>query len=99
MGQDIAFESLAGAIGGWRADPVAVPRGGILVVQGGRFRELRAGRLEVGVVLGVAGQEVAKQGRKVELPRVLKFGDGVAIREQVPVPKLAGAEPEPAAAS
>lgn len=77
--------------------------GGILVVQGGRFRELRAGRLEVGVVLGVAGQEVAKEGRKVELPRVLKFGDGVAIREQVPVPKLAGAEAaeaaEPAPAS
>lgn len=33
MGQDIAFDSLAGAIGGWRADPVAAPRGAILVVQ------------------------------------------------------------------
>ena len=33
MGQDIAFDSLAGTIGGWRADPVAAPRGAILVVQ------------------------------------------------------------------
>jgi carboxymethylenebutenolidase len=33
MGQDIAFDSPAGAIGGWRADPVAAPRGAILVVQ------------------------------------------------------------------
>lgn len=33
MGQDIAFDSLAGPIGGWRADPVAAPRGAILVVQ------------------------------------------------------------------
>lgn len=33
MGQDIAFESLAGGIGGWRADPLAAPRGAIVVVQ------------------------------------------------------------------
>jgi carboxymethylenebutenolidase len=33
MGQDISFDSVAGAIGGWRADPVSAPRGAILVVQ------------------------------------------------------------------
>lgn len=33
MGQDIAFDSAAGPIGGWRADPIAAPRGAILVVQ------------------------------------------------------------------
>jgi carboxymethylenebutenolidase len=33
MGGDIAFETPAGSIGAWRADPVSAPRGGILVVQ------------------------------------------------------------------
>jgi carboxymethylenebutenolidase len=33
MGRDIAFDSPAGSIGGWRADPVAQPRGAIIVIQ------------------------------------------------------------------
>ena len=33
MSGDIAFDSPAGAIGAWRADPMSAPRGAILVVQ------------------------------------------------------------------
>ena len=33
MSGDIAFESPAGTIGAWRADPVSAPRGAIIVVQ------------------------------------------------------------------
>jgi carboxymethylenebutenolidase len=33
MGRDIAFDTPAGSIGAWRADPVSAPRGGIVVVQ------------------------------------------------------------------
>lgn len=33
MGRDIAFETLSGSVGAWRADPVEVPRGGLVVVQ------------------------------------------------------------------
>jgi carboxymethylenebutenolidase len=33
MGRDIAFDTPAGSIGAWRADPVAAPRGAIVVVQ------------------------------------------------------------------
>src|SRR5690606_22023274 len=33
MGRDIAFDTPAGSIGAWRADPVSAPRGGIAVVQ------------------------------------------------------------------
>jgi carboxymethylenebutenolidase len=33
MGGDISFESPAGAIGAWRADPVSAPRGAIIGVQ------------------------------------------------------------------
>jgi carboxymethylenebutenolidase len=33
MGGDISFESTAGVIGAWRADPMSAPRGAILVVQ------------------------------------------------------------------
>lgn len=33
MGGDISFDSPAGAIGAWRADPMSAPRGAILVVQ------------------------------------------------------------------
>lgn len=74
--------------------------GGVLVVKDGRFRELRAGRVEVGVTASVAGQEVGKKSREVELPRVLRFGtDGIAIRETVPVGKIATPEVEPAANS
>jgi hypothetical protein len=69
--------------------------GGVLVVAGGRFRELRAGKLEVGVALTVAGQPAGSRIKDVELPRVLKFGDGVPIRETVPVGRIA--TPEPAA--
>jgi carboxymethylenebutenolidase len=33
MGGDISFESPAGAIGAWRAEPMSAPRGAIVVVQ------------------------------------------------------------------
>jgi carboxymethylenebutenolidase len=33
MGRDIAFDTPAGSIGGWRADPVEAPRGALVVVQ------------------------------------------------------------------
>ncbi|MDQ2703106.1 MAG: dienelactone hydrolase family protein [Pseudomonadota bacterium] len=33
MGRDIAFDTPAGSIGAWRADPVSAPRGGLVVVQ------------------------------------------------------------------
>lgn len=33
MGGDISFESAAGAVGAWRADPMSAPRGAIVVVQ------------------------------------------------------------------
>lgn len=66
--------------------------GGVLVVQGGRFRELRAGRLSVGVSMAVAEKEVAKRAKDVDLPAVLRFGEaGVAIREAVPAVKIAPA--------
>jgi hypothetical protein len=70
--------------------------GGVLVVQGGRFRELRSGRLEVGVALTVAEQPAGSRIKDVQLPRVLRFGDGIPIRDAVPVGKIA--TPEPAAA-
>ncbi|HET7460175.1 MAG TPA: hypothetical protein VFJ82_02965 [Longimicrobium sp.] len=74
--------------------------GGVLVVQGGRFRELRAGKLSLGVAVAVAGKEVAKRAKGVELPAVLRFGEaGVAIREPVPAVKIAPAHPDAVAAS
>lgn len=33
MGRDIAFDTPAGGIGAWRSDPVAAPRGAVIVVQ------------------------------------------------------------------
>lgn len=33
MGRDIAFDTPSGCIGGWRADPVEVPRGALVVIQ------------------------------------------------------------------
>ena len=33
MGRDIAFDTPAGSIGAWRADPVEAPRGALVVVQ------------------------------------------------------------------
>ena len=33
MGRDIVLDTPRGAIGAWRADPVAAPRGGLVVVQ------------------------------------------------------------------
>jgi len=74
--------------------------GGILVVKGGRFRELRAGRVAVGVQMSVAEKPVAQQKREVQLPRVLRFGaEGIAVRETVPVGKIATPQVEPALGS
>ena len=70
--------------------------GGVLVVQGGRFKELRAGKLGVEVSAGVAGQEVARRKSAVALPAVLRFGEAAPAREAVPAVKIAAA-PEPAA--
>ena len=33
MGRDLAFDTPAGSIGGWHADPEGAPRGGLVVVQ------------------------------------------------------------------
>ena len=33
MGRDIVLDTPSGAIGAWRADPIAAPRGGLVVVQ------------------------------------------------------------------
>ena len=70
--------------------------GGVLVVQGGRLKELRAGKAAVDVSVGVAGQEVGRRKADVRLPRVLRFGDGAPAREPVPVGRIAAA-PVPAA--
>lgn len=66
---------------------------GVLVVQGGRFRELRAGKLTVGATATVAGQVVAKRSKEVALPGVLRFGEaGVPIiRDAVQAVKIAPA--------
>lgn len=68
--------------------------GGVLVVQGGRMKELRSGKLALQVAMSVAAREVAKRERKVDLPAVLRF----PARDAVPVGKIA-APPEPVAAT
>jgi len=75
--------------------------GGVLVVRGGRFRELRAGRVSVGATATLLEKEVAKRSRDVDLPAVLRFGGdaGVAIRDSVPAVKIASAAPEAATAN
>ena len=72
--------------------------GGVLVVQGGKMKELRAGKLAVDVSMAVADREVASQKKKVDLPRVLRLGDAAPARDAVPVPKIA-APAEPVAAA
>jgi hypothetical protein len=72
--------------------------GGVLVVQGGRLKELRAGKGAVNVSVGIGGQEVGSRKADVAFPRVLRFGDGSAGREAVPVGRIAAA-PEPVAAA
>ena len=74
--------------------------GGVLVVQGGRFRELRAGRVAVGASVAVGDRKVPGPEKKVDLPAVLRFGEaGVAIRETVPAVKIAPVHAETAAAN
>jgi hypothetical protein len=74
--------------------------GGVLVVQGGRFRELRAGRVAVGASVAVGDRKVPGPEKKLDLPAVLRFGEtGVAIRETVPAVKIAPADLEAAAAN
>jgi hypothetical protein len=63
--------------------------GGVLVVQGGKMKELRSGKLALDVRMAVAEKEVAKQEKKVELPRVLRLGDAAPQREAVPVGRIA----------
>jgi hypothetical protein len=84
--------------------PIAIPlgvgvglavAGGVLVVQGGRLKELRAGRVGVQVAMAVAEKEVATRKAKVELPAVLRLGDAAQAREAVPVGRIAA--PQPAA--
>lgn len=74
--------------------------GGVLVVQGGRFRELRAGRVAVGASVAVGDKKVPGPEKEVDLPAVLRFGEaGVAIRDTIPAVKIASAELEAAAAN
>ena len=63
--------------------------GGVLVVQGGKMKELRSGKLALDVRMAVAEKEVAKQEKKVDLPRVLRLGDASPAREAVPVGRIA----------
>lgn len=72
--------------------------GGVLVVQGGKMKELRAGKLALDVRMAVAEREVAKQEKKVELPRVLRLGDAAPQREAVPVGRIAAPAGPPVAA-
>ena len=67
--------------------------GGVLVVRGGKLRELRGARLAVGASVLVAEQRVASPERDVDLPGVLRFGaDGIALRrDSVPVAKIVAA--------
>ena len=85
--------------------PIAIPlgvgvglnvAGGVLVAQGGRLKELRAGKVGVQVAMAVAEKEVASRKAKVELPAVLRLGDAARAREAVPVGRIA-APAEPAA--
>lgn len=55
-------------------------QGGILTIQGGRFRELRPGRCSAGGTLKCEGAEVLKlTSQQLPLPGVVKFGDGIPI--------------------
>ena len=72
--------------------------GGVLVVQGGKMKELRSGKLALDVTMAVAEKEVASQEKKVDLPRVLRLGDAAPARDAVSVPKIA-APAEPAVAA
>jgi hypothetical protein len=85
--------------------PIAIPlgvgvgvkvAGGVLVVKGGKLRELRSGKVAVDVGVAVADQPIAKRDADVDLPPVLRFADPPAAREAVPVGRIA-APPEPAA--
>jgi len=54
--------------------------GGLLTIQGGRFRELRPGRCSAGGVLKCEEAEVLKlASRKLPLPGVVTFGEGIPI--------------------
>ena len=70
--------------------------GGVLVVKGGKMRELRSGKLAVDVGVAVADKPVASRDAKVDLPPVLRFADPPPAREAVSVGRIA-APPEPAA--
>jgi hypothetical protein len=82
--------------------PIAIPlgvgvglavAGGVLVVQGGRLKELRAGKVGVQVAMSVAEKEVATRKANVELPAVLRLGDAAPALDAVPVGRIAAAEP------
>ncbi|HKP74939.1 MAG TPA: hypothetical protein VJT67_05315 [Longimicrobiaceae bacterium] len=72
--------------------------GGVLVVAGGRMKELRAGKVAAKVGVDVAGKALEPVKKEVELPRVLRFAEPAAAREAVAVPKIVTA-PEPADAA
>ena len=84
--------------------PIAIPlgvgvgvkvAGGVLVVKGGKMRELRSGKVAVDVGVAIAEKPIASRDAKVDLPPVLRFADTPA-RETVPVGRIA-VPPEPAA--
>jgi hypothetical protein len=64
-------------------------------VQGGRLKELRAGKVGVQVAMSVAEKEVATRKAKVDLPAVLRLGDAAQARDAVAVGKIV----DPAAAT
>jgi len=71
--------------------------GGVLVVHGGRMKELRSGSVQAKVGVDVAGKPLEAKKTEVKLPRVLHFPEPAAAREAVQVPRIVTA-PEPAAA-
>ena len=66
-------------------------KGGVLVIQDGKFMELQAGTLQIAASIGHEDQPVAAWEGSRELPRGLSFGEGI------PICPPAKAAPEPAA--
>lgn len=67
--------------------------GGVLVAQGGRLKELRAGKVGVEVALSVADKEIGGKQADAELPRVLRFAEPAPARDAVAVPRIVAPEP------
>jgi hypothetical protein len=72
--------------------------GGVLVVKGGKLRELRAGKGAADVTVSVADRKVVSRQAEVPFPRVLKLGEAAVAAPAVQVGKIASPEGELAGA-